>query len=239
MLRAARLHKFIKSTATLRRKLWREADYERWIKTDSFDPQWAERAQMIARLIPKGYRVIEFGAGLRQLESYLDPSCTYVPSDLASRGRDTLILDLEKRPLPDLPRDIFDVAVFAGVMEYLSDVPGVVSWVCEYVTSCILSYECATRPRHVYGQLRQAWDRAELGWVNAYTEEGLMDLFARVGFFCTGRTLWSAHDGSEPIFTFRRAPGAGIIAEGQDVAHQAPGSDSSRCGQARLPFGAG
>jgi hypothetical protein len=195
----------MKSISTLRRKLLHEADRDRWMNADSFCPEWGERAKMIAGFVPRESRVIEFGAGLRQLQSYLDPSCTYVASDLSSRGQDTLILDLEKRPLPELPRDLFDVAVFSGVLEYVSDVPGVVSWVCQYVTTCILSYECEPRPDNVYGRLIQTWNRAALGWVNAYTEEDLKGLFTRVGFFCARQTLWRALDGSEPIFVFRKA----------------------------------
>src|SRR5580700_450041 len=134
MLLAAGCRRCIRSTATLLRKALHKADKGRWMRADSFCPEWEERAKTIAGLVPKGARVIEFGAGLRRLQGYLDPSCTYVASDLTSRGQGTLVLDLEKRPLPVFSAEQFDLAIFAGVLEYVSDVPGVVSWICEYVT---------------------------------------------------------------------------------------------------------
>jgi len=204
MILSTRFHRFVRTTATLRRKLLRKADHTRWTDAKSFCPEWSERAKIIAGLIPKGSRVIEFGAGMRQLQSYLDPSCTYIASDLISRGQDELIVDLEKRPLPELPDDRFDVAVFAGVLEYLSDAPSVLSWICQYVTACIFSYECTPRASHMYGRVKQTWNRAALGWVNAYTEDELKSIVARAGFFCATQTIWHAQDGSEPIFVFQR-----------------------------------
>ena len=204
MIPAAGFQRFMRTMATLRRKLLREADRTRWTDTKSFSPEWSERTKIIAGLIPKGSRVIEFGAGMRQLQTYLDPSCAYVSSDLISRGQDTLIVDLEKRPLPALQDGQFDVAVFAGVLEYLSDVPAVLSWICQHVTACIFSYECAPGAGRMYGRLKQTWVRASLGWVNGYTEEDLKSILARAGFFCAARTLWNAQDGSEPIFVFRK-----------------------------------
>jgi len=141
---------------------------------------------------------------MRELQSYLDPSCFYVASDLTQRGEDTLILDLEDRPLPSLPGEPFEVAVFAGVLEYLSDVPGVVSWICGRVTTCLLSYECVPRTDGPYERLRLTLDRAAMGWVNGYTEMELKMIFANSGFSCIEQTLWYAADGREPIFVFRR-----------------------------------
>ena len=198
----ANFHRIIKTTATLKRKLLRQADPRRWMDATNFSPEWIERSRIIAGLIPKGSRVIEFGAGLSQLPSVLDPSCTYAASDLIGRSNETLILDLEKRPLPSLPDDRFDVAVFAGVLEYLSDAPGVISWISQYVSTCIASYECVPSDGHISARLKRTWNRASLGWVNSYTEEELKAIFARAGFLCGTQTLWNAKDGSEPIFMF-------------------------------------
>ena len=137
-----------------------------------------------------------------ELRSHLDSSCTYVASDLISRRSDTFVVDLEKRPLPGLSNDDFDVAVFAGVLEYVSDVPGVVSWIGEYVTACIFSYECAARTNGIYGRLKRTWDRAALGWVNSFTEEELKSIFTRAGFVCSTQELWNTKDGDEPIYLF-------------------------------------
>jgi hypothetical protein len=67
---------------TLRCRLFGKTDFARWIDTSNYDAEWEERIQLISRVVPKHTRVIEFGAGKRQLESYLDPTCTWtsIPS---------------------------------------------------------------------------------------------------------------------------------------------------------------
>ena len=118
---------------SLVRKLMHRADVRRWSNLENFDRQWAERTRLMAQLIPPHSHVIEFGAGRRELESNLDPTCRYVAADLVTRGPGTIVLDLEARPLPDLSSFNFDVAVFGGVLEYLSDLPRVISWLARQV----------------------------------------------------------------------------------------------------------
>ena len=70
------------------------------------------------------------------------------PSDLVDRGGKTIVFDLNSKPLPDLSHLNLDVAVFAGVLEYISDLDSVVHWLSYQVGLCIASYRCAyTRPR--------------------------------------------------------------------------------------------
>ena len=92
------------------------SDYERWANPGNLEEWWESRAQRLARMIPAGTRVIEFGAGRRRLEAFLDPSCTYTASDLVERGPGTFVCDLNRRPLPDLCPLAPQVAVFAGVL---------------------------------------------------------------------------------------------------------------------------
>src|ERR1044072_6598742 len=82
--------------------LFRRSDYRRWKNLYNYLAWWASRIEKMARLIPEGNRVIEFGAGHQQLKSQLPQNCTYIPSDLVDRGPGTVICDLNKRPLPDL-----------------------------------------------------------------------------------------------------------------------------------------
>jgi hypothetical protein len=216
MIPATGMHRFISATAALTRKLLRRADRDRWIEAENFCPEWDERAKIIAGLIPNGSRVIEFGAGLSKLQSHLDPSCFYVASDLIRRRPDTLLVDLEERPLPGLADEHFDVAVFAGVLEYVSEVPGVVSWIGQYVTACVSSYECAPKTDGIYSHVKRTWDRAALGWVNSFTEEELKSIFTRAGFVCATQTLWNTQDGNEPIFVFRKV--CPITGEAQNLS---------------------
>src|SRR5438105_15076772 len=80
----------------------RPSDYGRWSNPENLERRWDLRTRQLAQLIPKDSTVVEFGAGRRQLELYLDPSCAYVPSDLTDRGPGTIVCDLNRRPLPAL-----------------------------------------------------------------------------------------------------------------------------------------
>ena len=70
----------------------------------------------MAELIPKGSVVLEFGAGRRQTEKWLDAGCTYIPSDVVSRGPDTIVLDLNSSTLPDLTSLGIHFVLFGGVL---------------------------------------------------------------------------------------------------------------------------
>ena len=190
---------------TLRSRLFGQTDLARWIDTSNFDAEWEERTQLIARIVPKHTRVIEFGAGERQLESYLDPTCSYFPSDLVDRGGNTIVLDLNSRPLPDLSHLKLDVAVFAGVLEYISELDSVVLWLSYQVAMCISSYGRAhTQPRTI-GRFKETIRRTGAGWINTFTENALVQTFGAGGFILTEKHDWHVGDSSERIFVFKAA----------------------------------
>ena len=188
---------------TLRCRLLGTADISRWRNAEAFGDDWKERTLLIARLVPKGTRVIEFGAGKRNLESHLHPSCTYIPSDLVSRGPGTLVLDLNARPWPNLRELKLDVAVFAGVMEYISAPRAFLAWLSQQVSMCIASYECARSRARTFGRVRETIQRTGAGWVNTFTEGELIEMFRAAGFTLTDTRDWHTVDGSERIFVFR------------------------------------
>lgn len=171
-------------------RAFNRSDYERWGNPKSLEPWWESRTRQVAGLIPKRARVIEFGAGLRWLERYLDASCTYIPSDLVDRGPGTIICDLNQRPLPDLRSLRFDVAVFVGVLEYVKDVPSVIRWLSGQVGSCVASYEYASGKPRTPRRLVESLRRAYYGYMNIYTEAEFLAIFARCGFMCTRVETW-------------------------------------------------
>ena len=185
---------------TLRLRLFSRSDTLRWADERELNPQWDERAEIVAHHIPAGSRVLDFGAGRRSLERFLDPTCVYIPADLVSRGPGTVVLDLNRRPLPDLHDLHANIAVFAGVLEYIRDVPSLVEWVSRQAPVCLVSYQLA-QPRT--GVLRR-WGRAVVGWVNAYSREELQRLFEQGGFRCEIDTFGETSEGPEPILLFRR-----------------------------------
>jgi hypothetical protein len=157
--------------------LRQKTDYSRWSDTRNISASWESRTQRAAALVPQDSRVIEFGAGNRVLERYLDHSCTYTPSDIVDRGPATIVCDLNQRPLPDLGVDSYDVAVFMGVLEYVRDLPSVLDWLSELVPTCVLSYACARGTRYSPARMFGSVGRLKAGWLNSYREDEIRSLF--------------------------------------------------------------
>ena len=197
---------------SIRCRLFGTTDLERWSDLDNFEASWSERSRLIAGLVPSGSRVLEFGAGRRHLEGFLDPSCEYIPSDVVDRGPGTLVCDLNSRPLPELAAIAPDVAVFAGVFEYIADLRDVPHWLSRDVSMCIASYECAKSRPLTIARMREAWMRARVGWVNTFDEQELCAMFAASGMACVRRTLWRTPDGDEAIFVFAKLPHTASVA---------------------------
>ena len=179
-------------------------DFRRWSRPESFADEWGVRTDRIAELIPRHARILEFGAGQRRLEPLLDSSCVYFPSDLVDRGPGTLVCNLNRRPLPDLRHLRVDTVVFAGVLEYLPDLEGVVEWLSGQANVCIASYECASDARG-WARVREWINRTRSGWVNHYSAQSLVQLFARAGFTLQQQTQWQQAEGPGQIFVFEKA----------------------------------
>jgi hypothetical protein len=187
--------------AALGKGLSTQTDYERWAEVGNLEEWWESRTAAMARLVPPGVRVIEFGAGRRRLPRYLEPGCSYIASDVVAHAPDTLVCDLNQRPLPDLGHLSPDVAVFAGVVEYVADVPGLVQWLQSQVRLCVVSYDAADPPGGVISRLVELARRRRCGYMNAYAATGFVTLFTSAGFTCTRTDIWH----SQRLFVFERA----------------------------------
>jgi hypothetical protein len=181
-------------------RLMRRSDYDRWGDPQNLEKWWEERTQKMAALVPHGSRVIEFGAGSCRLKAWLDDSCEYIPSDIVRRGPDTVICDLNRRPLPDFQHLRADVALFAGVVEYLGDLDGVVDWLSRFVESCIVSYDCVPRGLKLPSRLRERFRRQYYGYLSDHTEEQLVAIFRRCGFANPHRDSWT----NQRLFVFTK-----------------------------------
>lgn len=191
--------------ATLRLRFRHTADVERWSDERELNPEWEERAKVMARYVPPHSRVIDFGAGRRSLERFLDPACLYIPADLVSRGSDTVLIDVNRRPLPDLTHLGADVGFFAGLLEYVDDLPSFVAWVGKQVPYCVISYQLARSRRGTAGRWKEAFDRAVAGWVNTYNRDELKQIFEAAGYRCELETVEETPFGPESILLFRRS----------------------------------
>lgn len=168
---------------TLRTRIFHISDRNRWRDLDNHDIAWDKRTRNIAALIAPDSNVIEFGAGRRQLPRWLPPRCGYIASDIVARGEQTLVCDLNKRPLPSLPHQTsVQVAVFSGVLEYVADLPGVISWLATQVDQVIASYNCITPADTVAARIRAAAARLSAGWVNGFTQAEFIASFDKAGF---------------------------------------------------------
>nr|WP_246541050.1 class I SAM-dependent methyltransferase [Mycobacterium spongiae] len=146
--------------------------------------------------------MIEFGVGKRLLERYLDPSCTYTPSDIVDRGPGTIICDLNGRPLPDLGADVYDVAVLIGVLEYLRDLPSVLDWLTGSVKVCVVTYAPAKTGGYSPGAIRETIDRLRHGWMNNYRIEDIQSLFRERGFDLAHDEDWE----QQRVLVFSQSP---------------------------------
>ena len=184
----------------------RTTDYERWSDLSNIHSAWESRTRRAANFVPPHSRVIEFGAATRLIERFMDPSCTYVPSDIVDRGPGTVVCDLNDRPLPELGH--YDVAVIMGGLEYINDVPAVLDWLAKDVPRYVVSYACAdAKPTSIHARFQSA-SRLKSGWVNSYSSAEFRSLFIDRGFPCLHEENWKKKGMKQTLFVFSRESGA-------------------------------
>ena len=171
------------------RRLRKASDYSRWSKLSSLSRDWDSRTAQIACLIAKSSSVLEFGAGRMILREFLPEACQYTPSDLVDRGQGTFVCDLNVPKLPSFPKH--DVAVFSAVLEYVNDVPRLISHLCRVVDVVIASY--AVTDWNVSVVTRRA-----AGWVNDYSSREFENIFLKCGFHPDKIITWQ----SQKIYRF-------------------------------------
>jgi hypothetical protein len=187
------VRRLLKTVKTQLRRLRKNSDYGRWGDASELSAKWDSRTIKIAKLVPPGSSVLEFGAARLVLRKHLVDCPLYTPSDLVSRTPDTLVCDLNARELPAFPAH--DVAVFSGVLEYINDVPRVVAALAPSFPRVVASYAVKDARKSVAR-------RRSGGWVNDYTSAEFEQIFARSGYRLEHTEPWS----SQKIFVFARSP---------------------------------
>jgi hypothetical protein len=177
-------------------------DYKRWSSTEGLEQWWDARTEAIAALVPPRSRVIEFGAGRRQLEKLLPADCTYTPSDLIDRGSGTIVCDLNRRPLPDLRHLAPTVAVFGGVVEYTRDLQSLAAWLMSMgIETCIVSFDAVPAGLTSIARTRERLRRWYFGYHCNLTEAQLMQTFEATRMSCAEKRIWT----TQGIYRFVRA----------------------------------
>lgn len=169
--------------ATAWRRLTGRPDTGRWSGTGNLPQRWDERTERLAAMLPAGASVLEFGAGRMVLRRLLPPGTAYTPSDVVDRGPGTIVCDLNGAALPDFPAH--DVAFFAGVLEYVRDVPRLVAHLAPRCRHVVLSYAVTDEE----GWITRT-DRRAHGWVSDLGETALLEIFAAHGFRPVQRDTW-------------------------------------------------
>jgi glycosyltransferase involved in cell wall biosynthesis len=183
----------IKSIIVAAMKFSKLSNIRRWKNPDSLNKSWDARTIMIAKLIPPGTSIIEFGAGRMILKEYIPKTCSYTPSDIVSRGEGTIVIDLNSKPYPILNQH-FDIAVFSGVLEYIYDIRELIVYLSSFVDSLIVSYAIADECDSLVHRRKQ-------GWVNDYKYKDIVALIEASGFICRNVETWK----QQKIFIFQRA----------------------------------
>lgn len=189
----------------------RKTDFQKWQEFE-FDEEWVLRLKAIAGLIPPNSNIFEFGTGPIGLRPFLDTSCRLISSDVIARNNVNVVIDLNRRPLPDLSEFKTEIGIFSGVLEYISDLRSLAKWVAQEFHIFIVTYESAPTRK---GKLRSSLElfrRFHMGWVNHLTEVELIAIFSDQGFHLIQRLTWSDTD-PEPIFVFRKTDARTITVE--------------------------
>jgi hypothetical protein len=88
-----------------------------------------------------------------------------------------------------LPKGTFDTVVMLGVLEYLSDVPKIAEQVSKISQKIIFSYCVPTGNSDVINNFRTQED-----WVNAFSDEEILNLFSQNSFSLVKETVFDDLD---------------------------------------------
>lgn len=115
-------------------------DIARWSQVSMTPTPWSRRMEIMAGLIHEGETVLDVGAGSGDLEWQLPPACKYLALDCVDRLPGVILLDLDRAE--SIPARV-DVAVLAGVLEYLAHPVRALRMLAEVAPRLVLSYHAA------------------------------------------------------------------------------------------------
>jgi|ERR1035437_3964253 hypothetical protein len=144
---------------------------ERWESVSEENTKgWADRARIIASLLKDERSVVDLGCGPMHLERFLSREVKYIPVDVMRRDDRTIIVDLNKDELPTLDADCL---VAGGVLEYIHDVPKLLSSISKCFKTSVVTYNINEKTPSIE-------TREGHGWVNSFTTTDLEADFEQV-----------------------------------------------------------
>lgn len=120
-----------------------------------------------------------------ELERHI-PDAAYIPVDCVKRDARTVVVDLNRAPVPGMRTE---AASLLEVIEYIHDVPALLSNLARSYSKLVISYQ----PRE--GRSSNA---GQMPWINNYSQAEVEELLAAAGFLPTERrnlgeqTIWLA-----------------------------------------------
>ena len=157
---------------------------DRWSDLSSYPPEWEGRRILLARMIHVGEWAIEFGCGPQTIEPFLKEGVHYTPTDRVEWTPGQWVVDLNRKPPKRMPfLNLLGVAVFSGVIEYLTNWPRVAGWLAGWASAVVCSYS-------PLGSRREIPMRKDQGWRNHYTREIFIKIMADNQFTLIDETTW-------------------------------------------------
>jgi len=182
----------------------------RWLRRNSYDPKWSERSKLLLDLFVsaeledhKSYRISEFGCGANAPFHSIcrnDARFTVDKFDITSWDEMTRVCDLNNR---DFAFSESDIGAFSGVLEYLNDVPDVLSRAIKAHQYLLVSYAFlpvsakSSDSRYIEGVRRRS---VQHGWRNHYSTEDMTRILSEIGVI-SNVGMW---DRSQSLFLIRR-----------------------------------
>jgi len=167
----------------------RSTDAARWADPANLEDGAEERALLAApHLLRAGAHeavVLDLGCGLQRLAHHLPRGTRYVPADLALRGADTVLIDLNQG---EFPPGAFDSVAMLDVLEFVHDAAGLLQRARAASGRLVLTYRLSDGYDHD--------QRAEAGWFNAFSRSVLESHLAIAGW------LVGAHHRAGPYDLF-------------------------------------
>jgi glycosyltransferase involved in cell wall biosynthesis len=146
---------------------------DRWITlpAETGNEAWDKRARLAADLVAGEPAVVDLGCGMMCLEKHLAPGVRYLPVDVVARDDRTVLADLNREPLPKLPADCI---VVCGLLEYIHDVPKLLTAMAKHYKTIVISYNSTDTVPAIA-------ERQSHAWVNNFTVTTLEAAFADAG----------------------------------------------------------
>lgn len=139
--------------------------------------------------------VADYGAGHKFIKGFLPEQTIYYPIDFIDRGDNTIICDFNRREFPEI---FSEMSVCTGVSMYIEPAEELVGHICEH-TECRIIFSFVTLEGMPDIDIRR-----ESGMCQDYTEQQIIDMFAKHGFKLEDKKYDTAGNPTMTLFLFEK-----------------------------------